>query len=63
MPTEVLGVDDVTLADGKSPNDGSTGFYVPTEDSDRFLQGPDRQLESYSWGGLDSAPRRPEPRG
>ncbi len=54
-PTEVLGVDSVTLADSKSPNDGTTGFYVPTEDSDRFLQGPDRQLESYSWGGLTRA--------
>ena len=54
-PTEVLGVDSANLADSKSPNDGTTGFYVPTEDSDRFLQGPDRQLESYSWGGLTRA--------
>lgn len=55
MPSEVLGVDSVTLADSNSPNDGTTGFYVPIEDADRYLQGPDRQLESYSWGGLTRA--------
>lgn len=54
-PAEVLGVERVKLADYSEPTDNATGFYVSEDESERFVDDPDRQVEAYSWGGLTRA--------